>query len=90
VPHRGARGGFGPEYPSLLLSRAPSFARAFGDHFLGPLEPDADLAREIFCACSRHQDVRRMFHDGAREHDWISHTADRGYRTGRNGVVGFV
>ena len=82
VSHRGARGALGLEHPALLLSRAPSFACALGNHFLGPHEPDAGLAREAFRAGARHQDVRRMFHHGAREHDWVSHAADRGNRAG--------
>ena len=85
-----ARAAASVEHPGLLFSRAPSFARALGDHFLGTHEPDADLAREIFRAGSRHQDVRRMFHHGAREHDRISHAADHRNRAGRDAVVGVV
>ena len=88
VSHRRARRALGLEHPALLLSRAPSLACALGHHFLGPHQPDAGLACEVFRAGARHQDVRRTFHHGAREHDWVSHAADRGNRAGRDAVVG--
>ncbi len=90
VSHRGARGGFRLEHAGLLLSRAPSLARSLGNHFLGPHEPDTDFAREAFRSRRRHQDVRRMLHHGARQHDWISHAADHCDRAGRHGVIGSI
>ena len=80
IAARAAACGF--EHPGLLLSRAPSLARALGDHLLGTHEADTGLAREIFRTLPRHQDVRRILHHGAREHDRISHAADHRNRTG--------